>query len=1240
MTQKNRRLAALLLATIAPSIGIADSPVPITVVNAKDIELQGFTSAADVIDSMPHIDAGTTSNTSGQSVINLRGLGADRTLVLVNGRRSTPASGIVNSSGVEIDGMLIPNNYVKRIEVLRGNDASLYGSDAVAGVVNIITRDDFQGFDTRGSYLLNDTFSGLNDFSLALQSKEDCDATHGTESPPWAFFDRYDWGMPEFTLDGGTAYFGSESKGFAPNRGYIPNTGGATTTAGGNGVGGGNITINDIYASAGKTFHQADALIDRVHNDPTISEAHRDYFIMGIGMAGMFGGEDSFSDQAFDAGLFDPEKWFQDLKEFIAKNPVPPPLLESDDPLLGGSRTAAPTTPGVASSGSTSRGTMGGTSTPSEPATPAKDIPNPFERYPYPPDYAFEFEHCTERQAKELNDLIFLRDKARASHSYFSDYLRRDGQTLEDIADDQKNAEAAIAARDRYNDELRIKWKNCISPKTTNASSVTQPSSGTSKSDATVSDGTKAESASQTTTSSSAGENNRPWDEPMDWTRSLADRLTTRFPIRLEIHIDEDVKGEGDRWNSQPMPGLGLNVFPYRPDALFGLPFTPDAVRNTERDSGTGFSGTFTDDNGVGRLTLPTGSLRSALLNSANRWAEDSRTETDRNTDNYSDDEVDDERLDNAVSPRIHPGAWNGSDSEGGSASSRYIFDRYGPKGASDPLDWQIGVRYNLDNYSIDAIGLKFKHKKEDSVVQTFGGSGKPGMSFGGLGSDVWDAIPSGLRVGNSFSFGGNLYVRYDYLENDKVDLRGLFTVPGSTGVSNNQCGDTAATLEQVGYTPSARSLVKSLDDQWAFENVGIAKGESLLGTNVKPIVVGIVDTGIDWNHLDFAWDNLWQNENEIPDNGIDDDNNGFVDDIIGWDFTADDNKPWDADGHGTFVSGIIAATHGNDAGIDGINPSAKIMILKALNTFGRTRATYVAQAIVYGVDNGANIINISVSGPGFPSVVQDAVDYANSKNVLVVLAAGNKGESIDNAKPARLQGVVTVAATGPGDNRAAFSNTGDSISVAAPGVDVISLRARRTDFLYNNAATSYVRGDAFIGEDNRYYRSTGTSFSAPIVSGVASLVWANRPELTANQVRLIIEQSARDIEAPGYDRLTGYGVVDAKSALAADPRFYVLAFIPAAERLDVDGQTFLQILGTAAADDMTQAIVEIGTGAEPLAWTQVGQPLDEAVYLSELARIPAQQLLGTQHWTVRLTVTHKSGKQREAYYSLDLGPQ
>src|SRR5262249_11565776 len=272
-----------------------------------------------------------------------------------------------------------------------------------------------------------------------------------------------------------------------------------------------------------------------------------------------------------------------------------------------------------------------------------------------------------------------------------------------------------------------------------------------------------------------------------------------------------------------------------------------------------------------------------------------------------------------------------------------------------------------------------------------------------------------------------------------------------------------------------------------------------------QPVVVALIDSGLDWNHRNIAWANIWLNPNEIAENSIDDDKNGYVDDVIGYDFHERDNKPWDYDGHGTFVAGIIAGSWNDEDGIAGINPFSRLMILKAINNFGHSRASYLAEAITYAANNGARVINLSVGGKEVTSIEQAAIDYAYAKGVVIVVAAGNEGINVGNYGIAASEKVLTVGSTRVDDQHAVFSNWGQ-VTVPAPGLDILSLRAGRTDTMLGVEGAKYTAEAAFVGADKRYYRASGTSFSAPMVSGLASLMIANDPSLTNRQVMNIIK--------------------------------------------------------------------------------------------------------------------------------------
>ncbi|MDP2683795.1 MAG: S8 family serine peptidase [bacterium] len=247
-------------------------------------------------------------------------------------------------------------------------------------------------------------------------------------------------------------------------------------------------------------------------------------------------------------------------------------------------------------------------------------------------------------------------------------------------------------------------------------------------------------------------------------------------------------------------------------------------------------------------------------------------------------------------------------------------------------------------------------------------------------------------------------------------------------------------------YYYSQGSWGQDYDDLW-----GIKKIESERAWDISQgegVVVAVIDTGIDYNHEDIQT-NIWTNENEIPDNGIDDDNNGFIDDVRGYDFTTceqfgfgfcvtpkpRDNDPMDGNGHGTHTSGTIAGVGNNGVGVIGVAPKSKIMPVQGLNPQGAGYTTDLVDAIYYAVNTGADILSNSWGGP-VSQLVNDAFGYAWAHGVVSVAAAGNANADVSNFSPANIPTVISVAATTQDDIKASFSNYGD-ITLYKDGVDV-----------------------------------------------------------------------------------------------------------------------------------------------------------------------------------------------------------
>ncbi|NJK52185.1 MAG: S8 family serine peptidase [Leptolyngbyaceae cyanobacterium SU_3_3] len=244
-------------------------------------------------------------------------------------------------------------------------------------------------------------------------------------------------------------------------------------------------------------------------------------------------------------------------------------------------------------------------------------------------------------------------------------------------------------------------------------------------------------------------------------------------------------------------------------------------------------------------------------------------------------------------------------------------------------------------------------------------------------------------------------------------------------------------------------------------------------GFTGKDIVVAVVDTGVDYTHIDLD-DNIWVNEGEIFGNGIDDDRNGYVDDIIGWNFVDSDYNPMDLDSHGTHVAGIIAAER-NRFGVTGVAYNAKIMPVRVLDENGFGSYGDIANGIIYAANNGANVINLSLGG-GYSAAIETAIQYATQRGAIVVMAAGNSGEA-EPSYPAHLATDygIAVGAIDRGYDMADFSNQAGQDSamryVVAPGVDILST----------------VPGDG-------YESLNGTSMAAPYVAGVAALMLSATP--------------------------------------------------------------------------------------------------------------------------------------------------
>lgn len=260
--------------------------------------------------------------------------------------------------------------------------------------------------------------------------------------------------------------------------------------------------------------------------------------------------------------------------------------------------------------------------------------------------------------------------------------------------------------------------------------------------------------------------------------------------------------------------------------------------------------------------------------------------------------------------------------------------------------------------------------------------------------------------------------------------------------------------------------------------------------TGSSNVLVVVIDTGVDYNHPDLAA-NMWVNPGEIPGNGIDDDGNGYIDDVRGWDFYNNDNDPMDDNGHGTHCSGTIGAVGNNGIGVVGVNWNVKIMGVKFLGAGGSGYTSGAVSSIQYALTiPGVRVMSNSWGGGGYSQALYDAIVAAYNAGVLFVCAAGNSSVNTDTSPnyPScyDVPNVMSIAATDHNDDLASFSNWGPTtVDLGAPGVDIVST----------------VPG-------NSYEAYSGTSMATPHVSGVAALIWGRFPSMTVDQVKALIMSS------------------------------------------------------------------------------------------------------------------------------------
>lgn len=382
----------------------------------------------------------------------------------------------------------------------------------------------------------------------------------------------------------------------------------------------------------------------------------------------------------------------------------------------------------------------------------------------------------------------------------------------------------------------------------------------------------------------------------------------------------------------------------------------------------------------------------------------------------------------------------------------------------------------------------------------------------------------------------------------EAIDIEGLVSAYRATEVFDyaepNYSGQGGGVQ---GYTPNDADYNK----QWQFNNDGTFDSTATVGADIKMedawnittgssnVVVAILDSGMKLDHPEIV-NRLWRNTADNDGDGIDTDNNGFVDDLLGWDFAYGDNMASDGHGHGTNVGSIVGMEGDNGTGLAGVDWNCQLMIGQILDNNNSGWYTWWAAAIYYAVDNGADVINMSVGGSSYSATLEAAIDYAYANDVPVIVCMMNTNNNV-SYYPAAYANTIAVGATGVDDNRvapffwngASGSNYGNHIDLVAPGSPIHGL--------------SYISNTNF----NSYWG--GTSQAAPLVTGVVALMKSLAPSLDIETIRDILKNTADDQvgnpneDIAGWDQYYGSGRLNAGAALSS-----VLGIISSNDELEL----------------------------------------------------------------------------------------
>ncbi len=447
----------------------------------------------------------------------------------------------------------------------------------------------------------------------------------------------------------------------------------------------------------------------------------------------------------------------------------------------------------------------------------------------------------------------------------------------------------------------------------------------------------------------------------------------------------------------------------------------------------------------------------------------------------------------------------------------------------------------------------------------------------------------------------------------------------------------------QPSYTYKVYSIPNdsAYSSQWNLRRIGISSlwENGTINSLLPTVKIGVVDTGIDDDHPDLA-NSIAINSGETGidlngknkrSNGIDDDSNGFIDDWRGYDFVDSesedigdwnerDNDPNDEHGHGTSVSGIIGAEANNGIGVTGILP-CKILPLRAFGKNGSGNDIDIASAIVYAVDNGIDVINMSFGDVVQSALLHDAIRYAYSRNIVLVASSGNDGSNYPHY-PSDFSEVISTGSVGQFDSRSFFSSYSPSLDVMAPGEEIVTTTiGRRFDLLSGGYTNSF----------------SGTSAAAPHVAGVSALLKSlekqkkisnpNYVELSNEEIRGILLNSADDVGEKGWDKFYGAGIVNAARAIQAVSGSNVVIHSPKLD--EILPNNFNNIVVTASTPYLKSVQLYYGQGENPTEWKVIDE-IENKILIRDTLRFLQKILLPNDIYILRLIVKNSKGNDIE----------